>query len=128
MARILLIDDDTLVRASLAAALRHLGHAVTEAADGAEGLRAFRDQPAELVLTDIVMPEQDGLDVIRYLRSAAPATRIIAMSGATVHTPVLYLRMAAQFGADATLAKPIELGVLRRTVDEVLGRSASGGA
>jgi CheY-like chemotaxis protein len=128
MARILLIDDDACVRDSLAAALRHFGHAVTEAADGAAGLRVFGSQPAELVLTDIVMPERDGLDVIRHLRSAAPAARIIAMSGASTHAPDLYLRMAVQFGADATLAKPIALDALRRTVDEVLLRRAAGGA
>jgi CheY-like chemotaxis protein len=127
MARILLIDDDASVRDSLAAALRHLGHEVTAAADGAEAVRAFEDQPAELVLTDIVMPEMDGLDVIRRLRRAAPATRIIAMSGATAHAPALYLRMAVQFGADATLAKPIGLDELRRTVDDVLRRRATGG-
>jgi CheY-like chemotaxis protein len=120
MASILLIDDDALAREALAAALRHCGHAVTEAADGVAGVRLYHESPADLVLTDIVMPEKEGLDVIRQLRADFPAARIIAMSGGFAHAPGLYLRMATQFGANAVLAKPIELEALRTTVAAVL--------
>jgi len=122
MADILIIDDDDMFRDVLAAALEQSGHQVRQATNGIEGLQMFRAQPAELVITDIVMPEKEGLDTIRDLRRDFPQARIIAMSGGLAHDPKLYLHMAEKFGAAAVLAKPFHLGDLQRVVTETLKR------
>lgn len=122
MANILVIDDDDIFRDVLVSALRQAGHAVREAGDGNEGLRLFHEQPAELVITDIVMPEKEGLDTIRDLRREFPAARIVAMSGGLAHDPKLYLHMAEKFGATAVLAKPFQLAELYKTVDAALAK------
>lgn len=122
MANILVIDDDDIFRDVLVSALRQAGHTVREAGDGNEGLRLFHEQPAELVLTDIVMPEKEGLDTIRDLHREFPAARIVAMSGGLAHDPKLYLHMAEKFGATAVLAKPFQLTELYQTVNAALAK------
>lgn len=81
MARILVIDDEDRIRRLLRAALEMEGHEVLEARQGDEALRLHRTMPVELVITDIIMPEKDGLEVIMALRHDAPKLKIIAMSG-----------------------------------------------
>ena len=128
MARILVIDDDVWIRSALAAALRNLGHDVKEAQDGKEGLQLHYAEPGDVVLTDIVMPEKEGLDVIRRLHADFPAVRIIAMSGYFTHSSGLYLHLAKKLGAHAVLAKPVEVDLLRRTVDTLLADASQRGA
>ncbi|MDP1579238.1 MAG: response regulator [Candidatus Didemnitutus sp.] len=120
MADILLIDDDDLFRDVLANALERQGHHVRQAENGDAGLKMFRAQPADLVITDIVMPEKEGLDMIRDLRRDYPTARIIAMSGGLAQDAKLYLHMAGKFGALAVLAKPFPLTELREVVDRAL--------
>lgn len=120
MADILIIDDDEVFRDVLATALETAGHQVRQAGNGVEGLQMFHAQPAELVITDIVMPEKEGLDTIRDLRREFPHARIIAMSGGLAHDPRLYLHMAERFGATAVLAKPFQLTDLLKAVQSAL--------
>lgn len=120
MADILIIDDDDVFRDVLASALEQSGHHVRQATNGVEGLQMFHATPAELVITDIVMPEKEGLDTIRDLRRDFPKARIIAMSGGLAHDPKLYLHMAEKFGATAVLAKPFHLADLKQVVDTAL--------
>jgi len=108
MARILVIDDDRLLREAVRALLESARYDVIEAADGDAGLRLYREQGADLVLVDIFMPERDGLEVIRTLRAEAPQALIIAMSGGGRLVKVDLLQAAARFGASRTLAKPFE--------------------
>lgn len=122
MANILLIDDDDILRDVLAGALAHYGHVVRQASNGNEGLKSYREQPADLVITDIVMPEKEGLDTIRDLRRDFPNARVIAMSGGLAHDPRLYLHMAGKFGAHAVLAKPFPLADLIRAVDAAMAK------
>jgi CheY-like chemotaxis protein len=82
MARILLIEDNDSVRTVLREALELAGHTVIEARNGAEGLALFPQAGADLVITDIVMPDKDGLDVLAVLREQVPPVNIIAISGA----------------------------------------------
>src|SRR5437879_2988995 len=82
VARILVIDDERAIRKMLRIALEHSGHQVFEAPTGKDALRLHAEVPAELVITDINMPEQDGLEVIRALRLEVPGPRVIVMSGA----------------------------------------------
>jgi DNA-binding NtrC family response regulator len=113
MARILIIDDDPPLRGVLAEALSRAGHEVSMAEDGRQGIEMFRAAPADVVVTDLIMPGQEGLETIMQLRSEFPAVPIIAMSGGMVNSS-LYLNMARRFGALQTLSKPF-------TADEILG-------
>lgn len=120
MANILVIDDDDTFRDLLLMALSQQGHEVRGAVNGIDGLRQFRARPADLVITDIVMPEKEGLDTIRDLRRDFPGTPVIAMSGGVAYDPKLYLHMAARFGATAILAKPFSLERLQEAVSAAL--------
>ena len=116
MARLLVIDDDPQMRRSLAIALADAGHTVTTAADGRDGLQALGDGAVDIVITDIVMPEMEGLETIRELRSRRPDLKIVAMSGAWSDS-ISYLKMAKAFGAHYSLAKPFELQALLDLID-----------
>jgi CheY-like chemotaxis protein len=126
MARILLIDDEDDLRAFVAIALNYHGHEVTEAKSG----RVITDPPKgataasayDLIITDIVMPDSEGLETIIAARKAHPTGKIIAISGGNRGrgTGVDYLRQARLLGADATLGKPFSTADLFRTVEETL--------
>lgn len=120
MASILLIDDDDMFRDVLASTLTNAGHNVKQASDGAEGVRLFRQGKFDLVITDIVMPEKEGLGTIMELKQINPEARVIAMSGGLAHDPKLYLHMAEKFGAAAVLAKPFHLSDLMKVVETAL--------
>ncbi len=123
MARILVIDDNDDVRALVVEALESAGYEVTIAKNGAEGIDMQRKSPAALVITDILMPEKEGLETIRDLKQEFPSLRVIAMSGvgrwirSTSH-----LYTAKQIGADAVLQKPFGSSVLLSVVQDVLSR------
>lgn len=121
MLRLLLIDDNAMLRKALRIALGQMGYAVTEAANGAEALARFREQPVPLVVTDIVMPEKEGLETVRELRALAPQVKIIAMSGGGTGAAGDYLRMAKILGADRVLQKPFSDDDLAAVIRELLG-------
>ena len=122
--RILVMDDDALLRGALRVALEAAGYEVLEAADGDAGLRLQREQGADLVLVDIFMPHRDGLEVIRALRDEIPPPKIIAMSGGGQTGQVEVLRAAAAFGAARTLLKPFEPRDLLTAIRDLLGEAA----
>ncbi len=127
MARILIIEDDPHFSDMLRLFLERVGHTALLAANGSDGCRLFRDeQPIDLVITDIYMPEQDGLQTIRDLKRDHPATRIIAVSGGGRSMNLAPLDYARDFGADRTLAKPFELAELSAMLTELLGDEKSG--
>jgi CheY-like chemotaxis protein len=101
MARILVVDDDEHVLTLLTNLLRRSGFDVVQAANGFKALRLLESMPVDLVITDLVMPDMEGIETIRRLR-AAGMTRIIAISGSGMG----YLDYAAKLGASTTLAKP----------------------
>jgi two-component system chemotaxis response regulator CheY len=108
VSNILVIDDNASVRKALILMLESGGHSVTGAKDGAEGLRAFEATDPDLVIVDIIMPDKDGIEIIREMRRAKPEARIIAMTGGGRFTNLDFLKMARAFGAVDTLAKPID--------------------
>jgi DNA-binding response OmpR family regulator len=124
MASILLVDDDPLLRTTLAFALEQKGYAVTEAVDGEDALRRFRLAPTDLVITDLVMPNKEGIETIIELRREFPAVGIIAMSGGPAHNAPLYLTVAGRLGAMRTLQKPFNLDRLLAAIRDVLAASA----
>jgi len=120
MARILVVDDDQVLRGALRVVLEAAGYDVMEAADGEAGLRLYGEQGADLVLVDLFMPERDGLDVLRALRAAIPQPKIVAMSGGGRIGQIEVLRAAAAFGAARTLRKPFEPRDLLAAIRELL--------
>jgi CheY-like chemotaxis protein len=125
MARILLIEDDESVRIMLREILEHVGHTVIEARDGNEGLALFGHATADLVITDMVMPETEGFEVLRALRSTHPPVKIIAISGAGWDSGAGYLQMAKHLGAAKVLAKPFSADALMTAINELLPGAAS---
>jgi CheY-like chemotaxis protein len=112
MKTVLLIDDDEMFRRVARLALHEFGYAVTEAADGKAGLAAYLQQPADVVITDLIMPEQEGIETIIALRKANPAVKIVAISGGGRGSADGYLHTAAMFGADRVLQKPFLIEAL----------------
>jgi len=123
MVRILIIDDDPNVRQMLSNMLEREGFATETAVNGSQGMTMFRANPADLVITDIIMPEQEGIETIRQIKAEYPATPIIAMSGGGRIGPSDYLSMAKLLGAVSTLAKPFDRAQLLLAVRSALGES-----
>ncbi len=126
MASILVVDDDEMVRDALASALKRGGYTVLEAADGREAAARFSREAVDLVVTDILMPERDGLETIQALSRGAGSVPIIAMTGFSSRSS-LYLEMARTFGAVRVLEKPFELSELLAVTRELLGAKAAHG-
>jgi CheY-like chemotaxis protein len=118
-ARILVADDEPGVRGFVRAVLERGGYEVVEAADGKQALRRMRAGQVDLLITDLVMPEQEGIEVIQALRRDAPGVGIIAISGAFGGQ---FLKVAQALGADAVLSKPVSGELLLAKVAEVLKR------
>ena len=119
MARILVIDDEPDMRAILEKILKSAGHEVILAADGREGVERYCASPADLVITDLYMPNQEGLETIGELRRRFPEVAIIAMSGKTA--ALTMLSVAQKFGAVGILQKPFAADELIAAVEKALG-------
>jgi DNA-binding response OmpR family regulator len=124
MPRILLVDDDYHFRTMLRTTLERMGHTVVEARNGAEAIDLYERERADLVLTDLVMPEKEGFETVQELRRIHPAARIITMSGGGRVKPSVYLAVAQQMGVDWTLAKPFSKDELAAAIDGALSGSA----
>jgi len=121
MARILVIDDDGEVRRMVKETLARAGHEVLEASNGRDGVQMFGEEPRELVITDIFMPEKERLETIRELRILYPEVKIVAMSGGiAAMDSSASLRLARGLGADRTIPKPIAKAELQAAVDDLL--------
>jgi len=128
MARILLVDDDDLVRQSLALRLEAAGHDVTTAVHGGDGLEAFSRVRFDVVISDIFMPEVEGMEFILALRRQCREIPIIVMTGGARRTARTspegvehYLKAARQFGATYSLSKPFSPARLLELIDECVG-------
>lgn len=121
MPRILIIDDELQIRNMLRQMLEREGYEVTEAPDGSVALRLQAENPADLIVTDIIMPDKEGLETIMEMKRLFPAVKIIAMSGGGRNEPKDYLNLAQKLGAAKCFAKPIERKVLISAVKELIG-------
>ncbi|HXV26212.1 MAG TPA: response regulator [Alphaproteobacteria bacterium] len=108
MAVVLVIEDDDHLRRLLRAVLERAGHTVEDAPNGAVGLKTFSSRPADIVVTDIIMPEKEGLETIIELKRDYPKVKIIAISGGGARLDAQYLPSAKALGADMTIEKPFE--------------------
>ena len=122
MARILVIDDDPDMRALLEQTLKSAGHEVALAADGRQGVDQYRANPADLVITDLYMPGQEGLETIIELRKRFPEAAIMAVSGRA--TAATMLSVAQKLGALEVLQKPFDTAELLAAVGNALRRGA----
>lgn len=120
MARILIIDDDAQLRATLREVLEREGYGVVEAYNGREGLKRYQTAPTEVIIIDILMPEQEGLETIMLLRRVDPQVKIIAMSGGGQRGRMDFLHLAAMLGAQRTLHKPFRLQELIEAVRDLM--------
>ena len=121
MARILIIDDEPQARTMLRELLEEEGHAVVDAKNGKEGLKRYRDEPTDLVITDIIMPEMEGIETILELRRFSPQVKIIGISGGGRLAAQDCLDDAQAFGAQHVFSKPIENEKLLKAIVELLG-------
>jgi len=120
MVTILIVDDEAQFRKMLRQMLERAGYEVMEAADGKEGEKLYRLFQPSLMITDIFMPEKEGLETIMQTVREFPDAKIIAMSGGGREGDDLFLRHAKQFGADRVLKKPFERQELLQTVSNAL--------
>lgn len=125
MARILIIDDHSGIRDLLVTALATDGHTVQVAHDGSHGLQAFAAHRHDLVVTDLYMPDMDGLEVISLLQREHPGVPAIVMSGGFGDHTRRRLEIASEFGAATVLRKPFHLSTLLEAVNRALRRSGA---
>lgn len=125
VATLLLIDDDDDFRTGLKRILQEAGHTVLEASDGIAAVEIFRHDRPDVVITDIIMPNKDGMETIMEVRREDPAAKIIAISGGPHMIPDYYLDAARVFGAIRTIAKPFKSDVLLQAIDELLAAPAT---
>lgn len=118
--RILLVDDDEVLRMVQSHFLRRFGYRVDAAADGVGAIQHLNAQPADLVITDMVMPGTDGVQLIQHLRREHPSVKIVAISGGGPMTPQLMTDIARMLGANVTLMKPFTLVALLQAVRSLL--------
>ena len=121
MPKILIIDDEERIRLLLRRMLEREGYEVVEASNGEEGIKSYRDEPVDLVITDILMPVKEGFTTIMDLKRDFPEVKIIAMSGGRRIGPEEYLKVAKKFGAIIMLNKPIMKEDLLSAVKSLIG-------
>ncbi len=120
MAHILIIDDEQPIRLMLRKMLESEGYVITEASNGAEGIKRYHENPADLIITDLIMPEKEGTETIIELKKENPAVKIIAMSGGGKNKPDGYLHTAKLLGAKQTLEKPLRKNELLEAIRQLI--------
>jgi YesN/AraC family two-component response regulator len=127
MARILVVDDNREIREGLREILERAHHTVVEAPNGNKAIELLRGFVIDLIITDIVMPEKDGLDVIRQLKEEFPRLQIIAYSGGSPRLTFDPLAAAKILGAVRTFHKPFPVPDLLNTVERLVGKQTERG-
>jgi DNA-binding response OmpR family regulator len=120
--RVLVIDDSRVVRRTVEATLKEAGYAAIAAADGREGVQVWQEMQPELVVTDIMMPERDGIETMIEIRRHCPQAKILAMTGFRHSGSVDFGEMLRRLGADDVLIKPFDPEVLLAKVDRLVSR------
>ncbi len=119
MTQILIADDDKFSRSMLRAMLENKKYHIEEADDGEIALNMLRKNPADIVITDIVMPNKEGIETITQIRKEFPHIKIIAISGGGRLGPKNYLKLAKRFGADYVFNKPIDQSELLGSIEKL---------
>jgi DNA-binding response OmpR family regulator len=117
------VDDDEQVREMICSILTSCGYDIAEATGGKVATRMYREQPFDVVITDLVMPDMEGIELIKELRGIDQNVKIIAMSGGFVGASQTYLKVAKLMGALHTLAKPFDMDELLNVVSAALAQA-----
>jgi DNA-binding response OmpR family regulator len=120
MPGILIVEDDKELREMLKISLIRHKYTVLEAADGKEAITHFKPSITDLVITDLIMPDEDGLKVIMRLREVKPSLKIIAISGGGKAGPGSYLNLAKALGANVIFPKPFSINDLLAKIEQLL--------
>ncbi len=120
MSQILVLDDDADIRSLLRDLLERAGYEVMEAENGKIGLKLLGENGADLVITDLIMPEKEGIETIRELRRDFSDVKIIGISGGGAIGPETYLQMAKRMGAHQVFEKPFKLKEMSEAIRELL--------
>ena len=121
MAKVLVIDDEPSVREMVSEVLKRQGHEVVAVSSAREGVKHFKEQPVDLVVTDLVMPDVSGIDMILEMKDLVPEVKILAISGGGGITGRFdYLPIASLVGAGDILKKPFSIGDFNRKVNSLL--------
>ena len=120
MAGILLVEDDPGLREMLKSFLEKNKYKVIEAVNGRDALLKFKHSVVDLIITDLLMPEQDGIGLIMDLKKRKPGLKVIAISGGGKAGPSSYLTIAETLGADAVFAKPFNMNLFLEKIIELL--------
>jgi CheY-like chemotaxis protein len=123
MARILIVDDEDDVRFTLVKALKSLNHEIYQATDGNAALALLAEQSIDLIVTDIFMPNREGLETILEIRMNWPDVKLVAISGGGRIRNTEFLEIAEKFGADLVLKKPFSMAEFRSGIGKLLDRS-----
>ena len=118
--KVLIIDDDELVRMTMCGVLRKLGWTLIEAKNGNEGIDLFKKEKPDLVITDMLMPDKEGLETISDIRALSPKAKIIAISSGGHSRNMAFLDLAQQVGANRIMSKPIKPDELLNAVKSIL--------
>lgn len=119
MARILVIDDEAPIRRLLREALNRAGHEVLDAPEGRSGMALLQERTVDIVITDLLMPEQEGIETILALQKSFPQIKVIAISGGSKRG-FDFLSAATHFGAHRTIEKPFEIQEIIEAIQSVL--------
>ncbi|MFH2092103.1 MAG: response regulator [Pseudomonadota bacterium] len=120
MARILIIDDEAPIRKMLTILFERNQYEVRNACDGKQGTCIAQEFMPDLIITDLLMPEKEGIETIRDIKKINPDIKIIAISGGGVVQPEMYLKLALKMGADQSFTKPVDTATLLITVKHLL--------
>lgn len=127
MKRVLIIDDEPHILLMLKKMLDRQGYEIDMATNGVEGVELFKKSGADLVITDIIMPEKEGLETIREMIRIKPGLKIIAMSGGGKVSADSYLKIAGIFGASRSISKPFSMKEMSDAVRDLLTDASGGG-
>ncbi len=119
MPKILIIDDDPTIQNVFSQFLEKEGYEVLQAENGKEGIERIQSHRPDLIITDIMMPEMDGLEILLHIRNTHEDIPVIAISGGMRSLPINFLHQAQLFGARYVFEKPVPLDVLRNAVEEL---------
>jgi CheY-like chemotaxis protein len=120
MAGILIVEDENDLREMLKVSLVRRKFTVLESENGKDAITHFKPSVTDLVITDLIMPEEDGLKVIMRLRELKPSIKVIAISGGGKAGPASYLNLAKALGADAVYSKPFSVNEMIKKIEELL--------
>lgn len=118
--KILIIDDDELIRLTIKKSLKDLRCIILEADNGSKGLALYKKESPDLVITDMLMPDKEGLETIKDIRLISPTVKVIAMSGGGSAKNMVFLQMAQKMGANVIMSKPFTPDTLLNSVKKLL--------